>query len=109
VATDTDVSKTAELRTNLAKVVAGACTLIALFIILGAALIALRGNINSDNSLVKVIIDIADTFDGPFSRKGGIFDFSGKNAVTKDALVNWALAAAVWLGIGRVAARLIHP
>jgi hypothetical protein len=109
VASNTETTKTVELRTNLARVVGGACSLIALIIIIGAALVALRGNINSDNSLVKLVIDVADTFDGPFSRTDGIFDFTGKNAVTKEALVNWAIAAAVWLGIGRIASSLIKP
>ena len=72
-------------------------------------LVVLRGNINADNSIVKFIIDTADAISGPFSRDDGIFYFTGKNAESKNALLNWGIAAIVYLLIGRVLANLIAP
>ena len=39
----------------------------------------------------------------------GIKDFSGKNAETKEALLNWGLAALAWLIGGRILDRIIRP
>lgn len=109
MATQTDTKKTNEVRARLAQVVLGACTLIATLIIIAAALVALRGSINAQNDIVRLVLDIAGTFDGPLSRREGIFDFDGKYGVTLDAVVNWGIAAVVWLGIGRIASRVIAP
>ncbi|MCY7396518.1 MAG: hypothetical protein LH468_10270 [Nocardioides sp.] len=107
--TKTEGKKTDELRTRLARVVLGACTLVAALIVLGAVLVAVRGSINADNDLVRLLLDIAETFDGPFSRKDGIFDFDGTYGVTLDAVVNWGIAAVVWLGVGRIVSGVIRP
>ena len=55
--------------------------------------------------MVKLITDVADAISGPFSRDNGIFDFTGKNAESKNALLNWGIAAIVYLLIGRVPGR----
>ena len=56
------------------------------------------------------MLDVADKLDlGVFDRKDGIFDFDGKNAEVKDALLNWGLAALVWLIGGRIIDRIIRP
>ena len=72
-------------------------------------LVVLHSNINESNSLVKFIEDTADNISGPFSRNDGIFHFTGKDAVSKNALLNWGIAAVVYLLIGRVLAGLIEP
>lgn len=82
---------------------------LAAILALGAVLIVLRHNINLDNSIVKFILDTADAISGPFSRSDGIFQFTGKNAVAKNALLNWGIAAVVYLVIGRLLANLIAP
>jgi len=72
--------------------------------------IALKAN--PDNGLVKFCIDTADKLDfGVFSRTDGVAHWTGQShaALTKNALVNWGLAAVVWLIIGRVLERIIRP
>ena len=76
---------------------------------LGAVLVVLRSNINGDNSIVQLITNTADAISGPFSRNDGIFHFTGKSAVAKNALLNWGIAAIVYLLLGRVLANAITP
>jgi len=82
---------------------------LATILALGAVLVVLRHNINADNSIVKFIEDTADAISGPFSRDDGIFHFTGKNAIAKNALLNWGIAAIVYLLIGSFLANLIAP
>ena len=61
-------------------------------------------------AFVSFVLDVADRLDlGVFSRDQGIFTFSGKNAATKDALVNWGIAAIAYLVVGKVLDRVIRP
>ena len=100
-----------QVRTRLAQVVWIVCVVAALFLAAGALCIALKAN--PDNALVKFIIDTADKLDlGVFSRgKDGVAHFTGHThaAETKNALVNWGLAAVVWLVVGQVLERIIRP
>ena len=76
----------------------------------GALCIALKAN--PDNGLVKFCIDTADKLDfGVFSRTDGVAHWKGQShaALTKNALVNWGLAAVVWLIIGQIVASIIRP
>jgi hypothetical protein len=80
----------------------------ALFLAVGALLIAVDAN--QDNALVKFVLEGADRVDlGIFSKDNGIKQFSGPNAETKNALFNWGIGAAVWLLMGRLLDRLIRP
>lgn len=109
---DTKTSKNqpiAEVRSRLAQVVEIATLVIALLLVIGAVLVAFRGSINNDNDLVRLVLNIADTFDGPLSRKDGVFDFSGKSRITQNALANWGLAAALYLIVGRILGKVIRP
>jgi hypothetical protein len=83
--------------------------ILAAILALGAVLVVLGDSINGSNSIVKFIEDTADNISGPFSRDNGIFQFHGKSAVKKDALLNWGIAAIVYLVIGRVLSNLIAP
>ena len=76
---------------------------------LGALLVVLRANVNEDNVIVMFVTDVADAISGPFSRDNGVFDFQGKNADSKNALVNWGIAAIAYLAIGRLLASAIGP
>ncbi len=84
---------------------------IACFLAAGALLIALDAN--RGNGLVQFVLDVADGVDlGVFERDNGIFRFesgSEDSVETKNALVNWGLAAVVWLVVGRIAERLVRP
>jgi hypothetical protein len=80
----------------------------ALFLAVGALLIAVDAN--RDNELVKFVLEGADRVDlGIFSKDNGIKQFSGANAETKNALFNWGLGAVAWLVVGRILDRLIRP
>jgi len=98
-----------QVRETMAKILRVVFLVCSVVLALGAFLIAARDNVSPDNALVKFVLDFADTIDGPFSRKNGIFEFHGANAATKDAVVNWGIAAIVYLAIGRYLQRLLAP
>ena len=98
------------LRLRIAQIVWLVCVAAALVLAVGALLIALGDSVNRDNALVTFIIDLADKLDfGVFDREDGVFSFDGKNAEVKNALVNWGLAAMIWLIGGRILDRIIRP
>jgi len=116
VKTDSDEGRSARhqatqraIRSKAARAVRIIFTILAVILALGAILVVLRSNINAQNSIVKFVTDTADAIAGPFSRNDGIFKFTGKGAVPKNALLNWGIAAIVYLVIGRVLANLIAP
>ncbi|MBZ5736662.1 hypothetical protein [Nocardioides mangrovi] len=99
---------TAATRLRVSQVVWLAAVVCALFLAVGALLIALDAN--PDNALVKLVHDVADALDlGVFSLNNGIFTFDGKDAQTKSALANWGLAAIGYLVVGRILERIIRP
>jgi hypothetical protein len=100
-----------QVRTRVAQVVWVVCVVAALFLALGALCVALKAN--PENALVKFVLETADKLDfGVFSRgKNGVYHFPGNTdtAHTKNALVNWGLAALVWLVGGRIVSKIIAP
>lgn len=99
----------AAVRTKAARVVRIVFGVLATVLALGAVLVVLRDNINEQNSIVELITSTADAVAGPFSRDDGIFSFTGKNAESKNALLNWGIAAIVYLLLGRLLANAITP
>ena len=97
------------VRSRVARVVRIVFGLLATILALGALIVVLRNNINEQNSIVELITNVADTISGPLSRDDGIFSFTGKNAAAKNALLNWGIAAIVYLLIGRLLANAIEP
>ncbi|MCB0895815.1 MAG: hypothetical protein H6529_19340 [Nocardioides sp.] len=96
------------LRLRLAQVIWVAAVVCALFLAVGALLVALDAN--QDNALVKFVLDVAGVLDlDVFSRRNGVFTFDGSDAATKNALTNWGLAAVAYLVVGRVLERVIRP
>ena len=96
------------VRARVASVVWLVAVVCALFLAIGALLIALKAN--QDNAIVSFVLDGADRLDlGVFSRKEGIFTFTGTNAATKNALVNWGIGAIGYLVVGKVVDRVIRP
>ena len=96
------------VRSRLASLVWLVAVVCALFLAVGALLIALKAN--HDNAIVAFVLDVADRLDlDVFSREQGIFTFAGKDAATKDALVNWGIAAIAYLVAGKVLDRIIRP
>ena len=105
---DADGMTVARVRVQVARLVWLLCVVAALFLAVGALLVALDAN--QSNSLVKFVLDTADKLDfGVFARKNGIKEFTGDNAATKNALFNWGLGAVAWLVIGRILERIIRP
>lgn len=92
------------VRSKIASVVWLIAVVCALFLAVGALLIALKAN--QQNTIVELVLDGARYLDGPFAN---IFTFEGSNAEVKDALVNWGIAAVVYLIIGKVLDRIIRP
>ena len=97
------------VRSQAARAVRIIFGVLAAILALGAVLVVLHSSINPDNPIVKFVVDTADAISGPFSRDNGIFHFTGKNSAEKNALLNWGIAAVVYLLIGRVLANLIAP
>jgi hypothetical protein len=96
------------VRLRIAQLVWLVCVVAALILAAGALLIAVDAN--TDNELVKFVLDAADKLDlGVFDRNEGIKQFEGENADVKDALLNWGLAALAWLIGGRILDRIIRP
>ena len=100
--------RVSKARVQLARVLWLLCALAALFLAIGALLVAVDAN--TDNALVRFVLDVADKLDlEVFNRKGGIKQFHGSDAATKNALVNWGLAAVAWLVAGRILDRVVRP
>lgn len=97
------------VRDTVAKFVRVVFMAFGVILALAAFLVAAQDNVSQDNVLVKFILNFAEAIDGPFSRENGIFDFHGANGDTKDAVVNWGLAALVYLVVGRYLQRLVGP
>lgn len=105
-----EVTKTriSSIRTRVAQLVWLVFVVCALFLAVGALLVALDAN--PKNALVDFVIDGADSVDlGIFSRENGIKEFRGENAEVKTALLNWGLGAVAYLIVGRILDRLIRP
>jgi hypothetical protein len=80
-------------------VVAVVCALV---LALGALVVALR--MNQGNDLVSLVLDGARRLDF-----GRLKTFTGQDAAVKAALVDWGVAAVVYLVVGRILDRLIRP
>ena len=96
------------VRTRVAQVVWLVFVVCALFLAIGALLVALKAN--EKNALVDFVVSGANAVDlGIFSRSNGIKDFTGDKAAVKNALLNWGLGAIAYLIVGRILDRLIRP
>lgn len=95
------------IRARIGSVVWLAAATCALFLVLGALLIALKAN--PDSSIRNFVVGGADLVDGPFSRNNGLFTFDGAHAAAENALVNWGIAAVIYLLIGKLLRRVIRP
>ena len=96
------------VRSRIASIVWLVAVVCALFLAVGALLIAL--NANQDNAVVQFVLNGADKLDlGVFSRDNGIFSPKHDPHGTKSALINWGLAAIAYLIVGKVLDRIIRP
>lgn len=88
-------------RELLATAVLTVAVLAALMLALGAVLVGLDAN--QENQVVAAVLDFAHRLDGPFA---DVFTFKDQ---VKQTLINWGIAAAVYLIAGRVLERVIRP
>jgi hypothetical protein len=96
------------VRSRIALLIWLIAVICALFLAIGALLVALRAN--RHNGVVSFVLDGADRLDlDVFGRKHGIFTFDGKDAAIKDALVNWGIGAIGYLVVGKLVDRVIRP
>lgn len=97
----------AKVRGYVARIVWVVCLVIAL--VLAAAAFSYALEANQDNSLVKLVRDVADRCDlGWFDLNQPVWRATGDNAQTKTALANYGIAAVVYLMVGRLLERLIR-
>jgi hypothetical protein len=75
--------------------------LIALLIVIGIAFIVFKAN--RENSIVSWMHDAAKFFVGPFD---GMFKPKSHRA---EVTINWGIAAALYVFVGRLIARLVSP
>ena len=90
------------VRSRIASLVWLVAVVCALFLAVGALLIAL--DMNQANPIVGFICDTARKLDF-----GSFKDFTGKNAHVKSVLTNWGIAAVIYLVAGKVLDRVIRP
>jgi hypothetical protein len=87
-------------RAGLARAIGLAGALVALVLVVGILLVVLGAN--RSNELVHWFRQAADWLAGPFN---GLFHLHKHKAETA---VNWGIAAAVWLILARVIARVVR-
>jgi hypothetical protein len=102
---------TKRLRSILASAVWFAAVLCALTLALGALVVAL--DFNRDNIAVDTILTMANTIDfgvfKDFDPGKGASKSEQQSAQTKSVMVNWGLAALIYLVVGKVLDRLVRP
>ena len=100
-------ASTEEIRTHAASVLWYIAATCAVFLVVGALLVALKAN--PDSSIRNFFVGGAGVVDGPFTRNNGLFTFDGAHAVGESALVNWGIAAVIYLVIGKLLRRVVRP
>ena len=90
------------VRSRIASLVWLVAVVCALFLAVGALLVALK--MNQQNAIVGFITDTAHKLD-----LGTFKDFKGKDAAVKSALTNWGIAAVIYLLVGKVLDKIIRP
>ena len=85
----------------MARVIGAITAIAALILIAGIVLVLLKAN--ASNDIVGAVRDAASWLAGPFE---GMFSFDKQRT---EIAVNWGIAAAVWLIVGRLLARVIAP
>ena len=100
-----------KVRSAVASVIWLLAVVAALVLAVGALLVALRFNL--DNAAVKAITDLAERIDfgvlKDFAVKKGASASEKQDAVVKSTLVNWGIAALVYLVVGKLLDRVIRP
>ena len=88
-------------RALAAKIIMWVAVVAAFVLGLGALLVGFGAN--RHNWLVSLVVGAAHRIDGPF---GDLFTFHDQ---VKQILINWVIAAVVYLAVGGILARLVRP
>ncbi len=86
-------------RRSVARAISLVTTAVVLVIVAGILLIVLEAN--QSNDIVSVVNDVAEFLVDPFDRLFTLDDRKGEVAI------NWGIAAAVYLVVGRIAAGIV--
>ena len=89
------------VRRTLARIVDLITMVVVVLIVLGIVLVVLKAN--PDNAIVETILDGARYLAKPFD---AIFELDKRRT---EIAVNWGIAAAVYLLVGRLVSRLLRP
>lgn len=92
----------ASIRNKIASLVWLIAVVCALFLAVGALLWALK--MNQDNAIVRFVLDVAALLDF-----GNFKQFAGKTGAVKEHLVDWGIAAVIYLVAGKILDRIIRP
>lgn len=96
------------VRSRIATVVWLVAVVCALFLAVGALLVALKAN--EANSLVDFVRSGAHNLDlGVFSPENGLFTPKKDPQLVKASLINWGLGAIAYLVVGKILDRVIRP
>ena len=96
------------IRTILARVIWLVFVLCALALAVAALLFAVKAN--DKNALVDLVYNVADGVDlGFFDLSNPIKEFDDDNSKVKTALFNYGIGAILYLIVGRIVEKLIHP
>ena len=82
---------------------------VAVLLALGALMSVATNVISPTNPLVQFVYNVDTWFQGPFSRDGGVFSFTGNNAGKLDALVNWGVASLAYSLCGSILRSVLRP
>ncbi len=91
----------AQVRRGLSRAISIVTAVVVLVIVAGILLVVLEAN--PDNDLVSLINDVADALVGPFEN---LFTLDERKT---EVAVNWGIAAAVYLVVGRILAAIAAP
>jgi hypothetical protein len=91
----------AKARLGLSRAISIIATVIVLVIVAGILLVVLEAN--PDNDLVSLVDEVAEWLVGPFEN---LFTLDERKT---EVAVNWGIAAAVYLVVGRILAALARP
>lgn len=102
-------TEVARVRLVVASATRLAFGVVAVFLALGALMSVATNVISPTNPLVQFVYNVDTWFQGPFSRGGGVFTFSGNNAAKLDALVNWGVASVLYSACGSILRSILRP
>jgi hypothetical protein len=97
------------VRARVASIVWIVAVVCAVIVVLGAILVALGSGVRTGNPVVQFINDTADALAGPFGKMFSYQKDNGKPDVVQNTVLGYGIAAVVYLVVGKIVSRVIHP